>query len=86
MVKDISKLSLKELTLYRRYDVGFVFQFYNLMPQTNSIGKCGNCKGDYEIQTCPMDILEQVGLKERANNLPSQLSVENNNESPLREL
>ena len=34
---DISKLNLKELTFYRRYDVGFVFQFYNLIPQLTAL-------------------------------------------------
>jgi len=72
--KDISKLSLKELTLYRRYDVGFVFQFYNLMPQLTALENVEIAKEITKSKLDPMDILEQVGLKERANNFPSQLS------------
>ena len=72
--KDISKLSLKELTLYRRYDVGFVFQFYNLMPQLTALENVEIAKEITKSKLDPIDILEQVGLKERANNFPSQLS------------
>lgn len=72
--KDISKLSLKELTLYRRYDVGFVFQFYNLMPQLTALENVEIAKEITKSKLDPMDILEQVGLKERAKNFPSQLS------------
>ena len=72
--KDISKLSLKELTTYRRYDVGFVFQFYNLVGNLTA-------KENVELaaQICkdPIDaslVLEEVGLKDRMSNFPAQLS------------
>ena len=72
--KDISHLSAKELASYRRYDIGFVFQFYNLIPNLTA-------KENVELATqiCrdAMDAdlaLESVGLGERKNNFPSQLS------------
>lgn len=71
---DISKLNLKQLTFYRRYDVGFVFQFYNLMPQLTALE---NVEIASEICSSPLDALEvlkQVGLGDRVNNFPSQLS------------
>ncbi len=71
---DISQFSAKELTTYRRYDIGFVFQFYNLVQNLT-------VKENVELATqiCkdPLDIdetIEAVGLKERANNFPAQLS------------
>ena len=71
--KDISLLSLKELTRYRRYDGGFVFQFYNLMPQLTALENVEIaseiCKSALDART----VLEQVGLKERIDNFPSQL-------------
>lgn len=72
--KDISQFNLKELTRYRRYDVGFVFQFYNLMPQLTALDNVEIaseiCKSSLDART----VLEQVGLKERIDNFPSQLS------------
>ena len=71
---DISKLNLKQLTFYRRYDVGFVFQFYNLMPQLTALE---NVEIASEICSSPLDpleVLKQVGLTNRVNNFPSQLS------------
>ncbi|MDD2575457.1 MAG: ABC transporter ATP-binding protein [Acholeplasmataceae bacterium] len=72
--KDISQYNLKDLTLYRRHDVGFVFQFYNLMPQLTALE---NVEIATEITKHPLDpktVLEQVGLTERIDNFPSQLS------------
>lgn len=72
--KSLSGLSEKELTNYRRYDVGFVFQFYNLMP---SITALENIEISSEICKNPLDsyeVLKAVGLEERMNNFPSQLS------------
>ena len=70
----ISAYNEKELTLYRRYDVGFVFQFYNLVQNLT-------LKENVELATqiCknPLDIEEtirSVGLEERMDNFPSQLS------------
>lgn len=72
--KEISSYSDKEMTFYRRYDVGFVFQFYNLIQNLT-------LKENVELATqiCknPLDIVEtikSVGLQERINNFPSQLS------------
>ena len=72
--KDISHLSKHDLASYRRYDIGFVFQFYNLVPNLTA-------KENVELATqicresLPADIaLESVGLADRMNNFPSQLS------------
>lgn len=72
--QDISKFNDKNLTLYRRDSVGFVFQFYNLMPNLTALD---NVEISSEICSNPLDskeVLEQVGLKERMHNFPSQLS------------
>lgn len=72
--KDISGLSNRELTTYRRYDVGFVFQFYNLVQNLTALE---NVELASQICKNPMDaatVIEQVGLKERSNNFPAQLS------------
>lgn len=72
--QDIGGYSPKQLTEYRRHDIGFVFQFYNLVPNLTA-------KENVELaaQICrdPMDageVLEQVGLGERLSNFPAQLS------------
>lgn len=72
--QDISKFNDKNLTLYRRDSVGFVFQFYNLMPNLTALD---NVEISSEICSNPLnseEVLEQVGLKERMHNFPSQLS------------
>lgn len=72
--KDIAKYDKRELTLYRRYDIGFVFQFYNLIQNLTA-------KENVELasQICrePLDsdeALDLVGLSARKNNFPGQLS------------
>ncbi len=72
--KDVTKLKGKELIKYRREDIGFVFQFYNLVQNLTA-------KENIELATqiCkdsldPEEVLEKVGLKDRMNNFPSQLS------------
>ena len=72
--KDVAKLSPKELIEYRRFDIGFVFQFYNLVPNLTA-------KENVELSTqiCPnamdaAEVLELVGLGERLDNFPAQLS------------
>ena len=72
--KEVTKLKNKELIGYRRDDIGFVFQFYNLVQNLTA-------KENVELATqiCkkslnPERVLEQVGLKDRMNNFPSQLS------------
>lgn len=71
---DIAKLSSYELTNYRRDDVGFVFQFYNLVANLTAKE---NVELAAEIVKDALDaeeVLEQVGLRERINNFPAQLS------------
>lgn len=72
--KTISGLSEKELTLYRRHDIGFVFQFYNLVQNLTALE---NVELASQICKHPLpakEVLEQVGLKDRMSNFPSQLS------------
>ncbi|MDU6547830.1 ABC transporter ATP-binding protein [Anaerococcus vaginalis] len=72
--KNLSKMNEKELTKYRRDDVGFVFQFYNLIPNLTSIE---NVELASEIAKDNMDAekaLDEVGLSNRKNSFPSQLS------------
>ena len=71
---EISALSRKKLTAYRRYDVGFVFQFYNLVQNLTALENV-----ELAAQICrePLDaaaVLGQVGLAERMKNFPAQLS------------
>lgn len=70
--KEITSLSEKELALYRRNDIGFVFQFYNLMPNLTALENVmlAARKGGMKATTA----LKKVGLQERAKNFPSQLS------------
>ena len=72
--KEISRYSQKQLTTYRRYDIGFVFQFYNLVQNLTALE---NVSLATQICKNPMDsaeALEKVGLSHRINNFPSQLS------------
>ena len=72
--QEISALNRKQLTNYRRHDVGFVFQFYNLIGNLTALE---NVELANQICKNPLDaaeVLENVGLKERAKNFPSQLS------------
>ena len=71
---DISKYSSKQLTKYRRFDVGFVFQFYNLVPNFTALE---NVELANQISKNPLnaqELMEEVGLSERLNNFPAQLS------------
>lgn len=72
--KDVSSLNERQLTDYRRYDVGFVFQFYNLMQNLTAVE---NVELASEICKDPQDArdaLKMVGLEERMQNFPAQLS------------
>ena len=72
--KDVSKYNKKQLASYRRADIGFVFQFYNLIPNLTALE---NVEIASQLSKDPLDpakVLEQVGLKERQNNFPAQLS------------
>lgn len=71
---DIGKFSSRELTTYRRYDIGFVFQFYNLVPNLTALE---NVELANQVSKNPLDakeVLEEVGLGERMMNFPAQLS------------
>ncbi len=72
--EEISAYSARQLTSYRRHDIGFVFQFYNLVPNLTALENV-----DLASQICkdPLDaseVLKNVGLGERLNNSPAQLS------------
>ena len=72
--EDISVYPKRRLTAYRRYDVGFVFQFYNLIQNLTALENV-----ELATQICrepldPMTMIEKVGLTERAGNFPAQLS------------
>ena len=72
--REITNLNRKGLTDYRRNDVGFVFQFYNLMPNLTALENV-----EIAVEICkdhlkPADVLAEVGLSERLQNFPAQLS------------
>lgn len=72
--EEISSYNKKKLTSYRRHDIGFVFQFYNLVQNLTALE---NVELAAQICKNPMDaaeVLEMVGLKDRAGNFPAQLS------------
>lgn len=71
---DITKLNRKALIDYRRHDIGFVFQFYNLVQNLTALENV-----ELAVQLCkdhldPKKVLDKVGLKDRKDNFPSQLS------------
>ncbi len=71
---EVSRYNQKQLTEYRRYDVGFVFQFYNLVQNLTALE---NVELASEICRDPLDareMLREVGLEDRLNNFPAQLS------------
>lgn len=70
----ISSFSQKQLTAYRRHDIGFVFQFYNLVQNLTALENV-----ELAAQICrePLDaltVIDQVGLRDRASNFPAQMS------------
>ena len=72
--KDIAGYTQKQLTGYRRNDIGFVFQFYNLVPNLTALE---NVELALQISRNPLnakDVLKEVGLGDRLNNFPAQLS------------
>lgn len=72
--RDIARFKQNELTLYRRKHVGFVFQFYNLMPNLTALE---NVELAAQICDDPLEavsVLKEVGLEERLDNFPAQLS------------
>ena len=71
---EITKLKGKDLIKYRRHDIGFVFQFYNLIQNLTALENV-----ELAVQLCkdhlnPEKVLKKVGLKDRLDNFPSQLS------------
>lgn len=72
--KDLTKAAEKELTEYRRYHVGFVFQFYNLIPSLTALENVAVVTEIADKPMRPEDALSIVGLAERLNHFPSQLS------------
>ncbi|MDD4369858.1 MAG: ABC transporter ATP-binding protein [Anaerostipes sp.] len=71
---DISKWNHKQITKYRRDDIGFIFQFYNLVPNLTALE---NVELALQISQNPLDgemVLKEVGLGERMENFPAQLS------------
>ncbi|MBP3597535.1 MAG: ABC transporter ATP-binding protein [Clostridia bacterium] len=72
--KEITKLKGKELIKYRREDIGFVFQFYNLVQNLTALENVELATQICEDALNPKDVLEKVGLKNRMKNFPSQLS------------
>ena len=72
--KNLTELNDKELTEYRRNDVGFVFQHYNLIPNLTSLENVEMASEISDTSLNPEDILNAVGLSKRLNNFPSQLS------------
>jgi len=72
--KDISKYNRKQLTYYRRDDIGFVFQFYNLVQNLTALENIELTSQICKNTIPAKEVLESVGLKNRMNNFPAQLS------------
>ena len=72
--KEISRLKNKELIKYRREDIGFVFQFYNLVQNLTAIENVELATQICKRSLNPSDVMDKVGLAERKKNFPSQLS------------
>ena len=72
--KEISRLKNRDLIKYRREDIGFVFQFYNLVQNLTAIENVELATQICKHPLSPEKVMEKVGLQERKNNFPSQLS------------
>ena len=72
--KNVSTLKKKELVKYRREDIGFVFQFYNLVQNLTAIENVELATQICKDSLNPETIMKKVGLKDRIRNFPSQLS------------
>ena len=72
--QDISRYSKRQLTTYRRFDVGFVFQFYNLVQNLTALENVELAAQICKEPLAAAEVLEKVGLSERKNNFPAQLS------------
>lgn len=72
--QEISTYNEKQLTAYRRYEIGFVFQFYNLIPNLTALENV-----ELAVQICkdhldPLQVIQEIGLSDRKDNFPAQLS------------
>ena len=72
--KEVTKMSGRQLTEYRRLDVGFVFQFYTLMPNLTALENVELAQQVCPNALDPRQVMDQVGLSHRLNNFPAQLS------------
>ena len=72
--RDISHLGIKDLTAYRRYEVGFVFQFYNLIQNLTALENVEMATHISHVDSDAAEVLAEVGLAERCRNFPAQLS------------
>jgi putative ABC transport system ATP-binding protein len=72
--KNITKYSDNELTMYRRKNIGFVFQFYNLMSNLTALENVELVRSLSDNPLNAEDIMREVGLSERTSNFPAQLS------------
>ena len=72
--KEISRLKNRDIIKYRREDIGFVFQFYNLVQNLTALENVELATQICKNSLNPIDVLNKVGLSERKNNFPSQLS------------
>ena len=72
--KEISRLKNRDLIKYRREDIGFVFQFYNLVQNLTTLENVELATQICKKSLNPSEVLDKVGLSERKNNFPSQLS------------
>lgn len=72
--RDISHLGIKDLTAYRRYEVGFVFQFYNLIQNLTALENVEMATHISHVDSDAAEVLAEVGLGERCRNFPAQLS------------
>ena len=71
--KDISKFNKNQLTLYRRNDIGYVYQFYNLLPELTVIQNVTLAPGSRDKKTAE-ELLKMVGLGDKIDKYPNQLS------------
>jgi len=72
--RDLTRASESELTQYRRYHVGFVFQFYNLIPSLTALENVAVVTEIARAPMQPQEALQLVGLRERLDHFPAQLS------------
>ncbi len=71
---DIAQFNDRQLTKYRRNDVGFIFQFYNLIPNLTTTENVELATALVNDGLDPVTVLRDVGLAERLDNFPAQLS------------